>query len=343
MRKPVSICLVTLLFIASVFGDAYAAENDSPLQLVDTIPLPTLHDGDFDHFAKDVDGHRLFLTAEANGTVEVFDSTSNKHIHTITGLKSPHALLYRRDTNRLFVVDGDASRIRIYDATTFRPVGQIMVAIDADSMAYDPDTKYLYVVNGGRAAKTPYSLISVIDTGASKKLRDIKIDTNWVEALALEKSGPRLFCVLTSQNAIGVMDRAGNSLTTTWPLPDGSKHPVALGLDEPNHRLFVTTREPGQLIVLNSDTGKIVSQLATVGMIDDLSFDPKLKRIYLAGDGAIEIYSQKDPDHYSLLGKIPGGFRAKTGLLVPEWKRYYLAVPRHQKHHAEVRVYKVGP
>jgi hypothetical protein len=66
MRKPVSICLVTLLFIASVFGNASAAENDSPLQLVDTIPLPALHDGDFDHFAKDVDGHRLFLTAEAN-------------------------------------------------------------------------------------------------------------------------------------------------------------------------------------------------------------------------------------------------------------------------------------
>jgi len=40
---------------------------------------------------------------------------------------------------------------------------------------------------------------------------------------------------------------------------------------------------------------------------------------------------------------VPGGFRAKTGLLVPEWNRYYLAVPRHQAHHAEVRVYKVGP
>ena len=341
MRKSVSISVVTLLFIASVF--ASAAENDSSLHLVGKIPLPALREGDFDHFAKDIEGHRLFLTGEANGTVEVFDSISNKHTHTITGLKSPHALLYRKDTNRLFVVDGDASRIRIYDATTFRLVGQIMLAIDADSMAYDADTKYLYVVNGGRAAKTPYSLISVIDTDASKKLRDIKIDTNWVEALALEKTGPRLFCVLTSQNAIGVMDRTGSSLTATWSLPEGSKRPVSLGLDEQNHRLFVATREPGQLIVLNSDTGKAVAQVATVGMIDDLSFDPKLKRIYLAGDGSIEIYSQKDPDHYSLAGKVPGGFRAKTGLLVPEWNRYYLAVPRHQAHHAEVRVYKVGP
>ncbi|HKB97176.1 MAG TPA: YncE family protein [Terriglobales bacterium] len=341
MRKHLSICVVVLLFIASVF--ASAAENESSLQLVGKIPLPALREGDFDHFAKDIEGHRLFLTGEANGTVEVFDSISNKHTHTITGLKSPHALLYRKDTNRLFVVDGDASRIRIYDATTFRLVGQIMLAIDADSMAYDADTKYLYVVNGGRAAKTPYSLISVIDTDASKKLRDIKIDTNWVEALALEKSGPRLFCVLTSQNAIGVMDRTGNSLTATWSLPEGSKHPVSLGLDEQNHRLFIATREPGQLIVLNSDNGKVVSKVATVGMIDDLSFDPKQKRIYLAGDGSIEIYSQKTPDDYSLLGKVPGGFRAKTGLLVPEWNRYYLAVPRHQAHHAEVRVYKVGP
>lgn len=341
MRKHLSICVVVLLFIASVF--ASAAENESSLQLVGKIPLPALREGDFDHFAKDIEGHRLFLTGEANGTVEVFDSISNKHTHTITGLKSPHALLYRKDTNRLFVVDGDASRIRIYDATTFRLVGQIMLAIDADSMAYDADTKYLYVVNGGRAAKTPYSLISVIDTDASKKLRDIKIDTNWVEALALEKSGPRLFCVLTSQNAIGVMDRTGNSLTVTWSLPEGSKHPVSLGLDEQNHRLFIATREPGQLIVLNSDNGKVVSKVATVGMIDDLSFDPKQKRIYLAGDGSIEIYSQKTPDDYSLLGKVPGGFRAKTGLLVPEWNRYYLAVPRHQAHHAEVRVYKVGP
>src|SRR5258708_9823761 len=204
-------------------------------------------------------------------------------------------------------------------------------------MAYDTDTKYLYVVNGGRAAKTPYSLISVIDTDASKKVRDTYSDSNWVEALAVEKSGLRLLCVLRSQNAIGVMDRTGNSLTAPWSLPEGSKHPVSLGLDEQNHRLFIATREPGQLIVLNSDNGKVVSKVATVGMIDDLSFDPKQRRIYLAGDGSIEIYSQKTPDDYSLLGKVPGGFRAKTGLLVPEWNRYYLAVPRYQAPHDELR------
>jgi len=42
-----------------------------------------------------------------------------------------------------------------------------------------------------------------------------------------------------------------------------------------------------------------------------------------------------------LLAKIPGSFRAKTGIYVPELNRYYLAVPHHEKQDAEVRVYEI--
>ena len=50
------------------------AQHSAPLKLLQSIPLPGLKEGDFDHFAVDLDGHRLFLTAEANGLVEVFDT-----------------------------------------------------------------------------------------------------------------------------------------------------------------------------------------------------------------------------------------------------------------------------
>jgi len=218
---------------------------------------------------------------------------------------------------------------------------EIKVSIDADSIAYDPATHYMYVVNGGREAHTPYSLISVIDTNTAKKLRDIKINTNHVEAVVLEKSGPRLFCNLTGLSAVGVMDRKGSALKATWPLPAGDKANVAMALDEANHRLFVVTRQPGKLIVLNSDTGKLVASLDAVGMVDDMSYDAAHKRLYLAGDGAVDVFEQKDADNYSLLAKIPGSFRAKTGIYVPELNRYYLAVPHHEKQDAEVRVYEI--
>src|SRR5258708_39650222 len=83
------------------------AEESHRLKLVETMPLPDLREGDFDPFAIDIEGHRLFLTAEENGKVLVFDTNTNKLIHVIADLKAPHAALYRTDSKKLFVVDGD--------------------------------------------------------------------------------------------------------------------------------------------------------------------------------------------------------------------------------------------
>jgi DNA-binding beta-propeller fold protein YncE len=338
--KSIRAAILALLLLLGVTAKA---QDGAPLKLVHTIPLPGLKDGDFDHFAPDLEGHRLFLTAEENGKVEVLDTSTNQLIHTIDDLKAPHAIFYRKDLKKLFIVDGDASAVKVYDSDNYQKVGEIAVAIDADSIAYDPATNYLYVVTGGREAHTPYSLISVIDTNGAKKLRDIKINSNHVEAIVLEKSGPRMFCNITGQNAVGVVDRNRGAVIATWPLPAGDKLNVAMAFDEAAHRLFVVTRNPGKLIVLNSDTGKVVASVAAVGMVDDMAFDAKQKRIYVAGDQFVDVFYQEDADHYNRLGRIPGSFRAKTAILVPELNRYYLAVPHHENHEAEVRVYEVQP
>ena len=338
--KPTRAVIVALLLL---LGVSAKAQDGAPLKLADTIPLPGLKDGDFDHFAPDVEGHRLFLTGEENDKVLVFDTSTNKLIHTIEESKAPHAILYRGDLKKLFVVEGDAAAVKVYDGESYKPLSEIKVSTDADSIAYDPATHYLYVVNGGREAHTPYSLISVIDTNSSKKLRDIKINSNHVEAIVLEKSGPRMFMNITGKDAVGVMDRNKSALSATWPLPPGDKLNVAMALDEADHRLFVVTRNPGKLIVLNSDTGKVVTSVPAVGMVDDMAYDAKQKRIYVAGDQFVDVFYQKDADHYDRLGRIPGSFRAKTGILVPELNRYYLAVPHHESHEAEVRVYEVQP
>ena len=92
-------------FVAA--GRHYAADltmgqTKAPLKLMQSIPLPALKAGDFDHFAPDVEGHRLFLTAEENGKLLVFDTNSNKLIHTIEELKAPHAVLYLKELNKIF-------------------------------------------------------------------------------------------------------------------------------------------------------------------------------------------------------------------------------------------------
>jgi DNA-binding beta-propeller fold protein YncE len=335
--------ILSILFALSISPTFLKAQEKAPLKLAATISLPGLKDGDFDHFAIDLDGHRLFLTAEENDKLEILDTAVNKRLHTMQEIKAPHAILFRKDLKKLFVVEGDASAVKIYDGSTYRPLAEVKVSIDADSIAYDVATSYLYVVNGGREAHTPYSLISVIDTNNAKKLRDIKIPCDHVEAIVLEKSGPRMFINITGENAVGVMDRNKSELSEKWPLPAGDKLNVAMAFDEANHRLFVVTRDPGKLIVLNSDDGRVIANLPAVGMVDDAAYDAQHKRIYLAGDGYLDVFEQKDADRYALLAKIPGAFRAKTGILVPELNRYYLAVPHHAGKEAEVRVYDIQP
>jgi DNA-binding beta-propeller fold protein YncE len=319
------------------------AQQKAPLKLIATIPLPALHDGDFDHFAVDLKGQRLFLDAEENGNVEVLDAKSNKLIHTIYNLKAPHSIVYRPDLNKLFIVDGDASEIKVYNATTYQRTGQIPLRIDCDSMAYDPKTHEMYVADGGRAAHTPYSFISVVNTGASKKIGDIKIDSNRIEAMALENSGHLLYANITAENAVGVIDRAKHALVATWPLPPADKQNVPMAFDETHHRLFVVTRLPGKLIVLNSNDGKTIAEMPAVGFADDAAFDPTNDRIYVAGSGFVDVFQENDPNRVVLLARVPGSYRAKTAMIVPQWRRYYLAVPRHGNHAAEVRVFEVRP
>jgi len=57
------------------------------------------------------------------------------------------------------------------------------------------------------------------------------------------------------------------------------------GQDEADHPLFVTTRTPGKLIVLDTDSDKMETSLPCVSDNDDLAYDSASKRIYISGSG----------------------------------------------------------
>jgi DNA-binding beta-propeller fold protein YncE len=103
----------------------------------------------------------------------------------------------------------------------------------------------------------------------------------------------------------------------------------------------VVGRKPANLVVLNTDTGKIVATLPAAEMVDDMAFDPQSKRIYVACGGFSVVYLERDADHYEELGRVTTGFRAKTAFLAPQLKRLYVAAPRDKDKPAEVKIYEV--
>ena len=339
MNRSRAMILVTMFF--SLTGSAWA--QGKALALSQTILLPELHDGDFDHFTVDLHGNRLFVAAEENSKVLVFDLRTNKLVHIITDLKRPHAMLFREDLKKLFVVDGDLPGCKIYNSDTYQEMSTIKLLNDADSILYDSAAKHLYIVNGGREAHLSYEFISIVDTTTDKLLTEMKIDSDHLEALAMEKSSPRIYVSITGHDAIGVIDRETSTLMETWSIADQGSQNTPVALDEPEHRLFTVTRKPGKFLALDTTTGRVVFSVPTVSHADDLTFDERMKRIYIAGDGFLDVFKQSDPDHYDLMERVPTRFRAQTAFLVRELNTYYVAVPHHEDKPAEILLYKILP
>ena len=340
MKRSAAVFLSMILLFAM---RAQSQGNDEPLKLVQTIPLPGLHDGDFDHFQLDAPGQRLFLSAEGNAAVEVIDLRTNKVVNTITGLNEPHSMAYNPDSKKLFIVDED--RVDIYDGTSFKPLGKIPMKAHADASIYDPVAKLFYIGNGGKQAHEDYCLLSIVDTTSGEKVGDIKIDVDQIEAMAIEKSGTRLFVNLTSTSAVGVIDREKRTVIATWPNSEAGRANGPMAFDEANHRLFVVSRDPNELIVMDTNSGKVISTLPNTGQFlsDDAVYDPATKRVYVAGIPFLDIFQQRSPNGYQLLGQVPTSYHAITAILVPELNQYYVAVNHHGNTDAMVQVYKIVP
>jgi DNA-binding beta-propeller fold protein YncE len=335
MKKSDAVVLaIVLIFALEVRCEAPA----SPLKLVDTIRMPGIH-GHFDHFGVDVKGHRLFVTPEDDKMVQVFDLRTDKLIHSISGIDHPHAVLYRADLDKIYVTDGDDGSLRIFNGKTYDLIKTVKLFKGADGIGYDPGTHYLYIADGGKDANLDYSLLSIVDTTAGEHVGDIHVEGPKLEAMALEKSSPKLFVDNRDLNRVEVIDRVKRTVLTSWPITRCTL-PLAMSLDEAHHRLFVGCRS-GDLVVFDTASGQEIRSLPVTQNVDDVVYDPAAKRIYASADGAADVYEEVDADHYRSIGKISTGPRAVTSLLVPELKRYFVAAAPHGTPDPDILVYAV--
>jgi DNA-binding beta-propeller fold protein YncE len=314
------------------------------LRLVETSPLPS--QGYIDHMAVDVNGQRLFICGEDNKSLIVVDLRTGKVIHETKGLGgNPRKPFYLPETNEILADLGDNTVVSI-SGTTYQVTKTVELTggkgapkREPDNAAYDPAAHIYYAAIVTGTGNTDGS-IEIVDTKAAKLLGSIKMNGSDPGGLSLEPSGKRLYVamgdVVGGESHVKVVDLEKRAVVAEWPITGGPA-PHASGLDAANHRLFIGSRikgghryEPGKFVVIDTETGKVVQALDTVGGADEVQYDAPTGRIYFVGStGTLEVFKQIDPDHYRSLGRVPTGAIAKTGLWVPELKRMYIAVPKH--------------
>jgi DNA-binding beta-propeller fold protein YncE len=316
------------------------AQQSDALSLESHIPLPNVR-GRIDHLSVDTQGQRLFVAAVDNHTLEVIDLKSGQRIHTITGLAEPQGVFYDACTKRLFVACALDGSTKVFDGTSFQVLATVKFPDDADNIRYDSRSRNVIVGYAGakqlRKRDAGSGGLGFLDSDG-REIADIVIDAH-PESFQLEKTGSRLFVNVPEKKEIEVIDVPKRAILARWPVAQENNFPMAL--DEAHHRLFVACWKPSQLVVFDTRSGKQIAASEIAGPSDDLFFDAQRGRIYvLTSQGFIEVFRQKDADHYDPIARYPTPPRTQTGLYVPEWGRLFAAVQRQGQQDAEVRVYQ---
>jgi len=340
MRRMVLTCLAATATSLVALANVHAQEKE-PLRLIRTIPMPNVK-GRIDHMDVDVKGMRLFVAGLENGSVEVVDLRAGKWVRSILGFQKPQGIAYVESLNKVFVASGDDGMLRVFRGDTLELLDSIKLDLGPNRVAYDPHTKLLYVGYGGKDAGKDYGEVGVIEAKTEKHIGDIKVDGHPGELL-LDQSGKTLFVFVSATNKVQVVDTNKREVVSTWPVSSQRNGDGAF--DERTHRLFVGTRTPPRMLVVDSQTGKEIANLATVEGMDGVYFDAVHKRISVSGGrgfdaGYVFCYQQKDSDHYETIGKISTRPGAGTSFWSPELNRYYVAGPAHDNEQAAILVFE---
>lgn len=334
------IAAAALLTVSSTFG---AESTAAPLTLLSRTLVPGF-EGDFDHFGVDLKGGRLFLAGEDKGTVEIFDLKTAKHLKTLSGFDAPHAIHYIPESNRLIVSDSGDSKSKVIDGKSYKVLSTLDLIPGADVMKYDPSTREVWIVTGGKNAskKLPSTFVSMVDAASGQLKGQIEFDTDFTEAIAFEQKGNRAFVNVSGKNYVAVIDKVSQKVISTWSIKEGeSNAPIAL--DEENKRLFVVTRKPFKLVVLNTENGQTVASLPAPLRTNEIAYDHLNKRLYMTGDDFVSVVQQRNADQYEVLAQVSSDKGAKTAILIPELNRLFVAVAGSDKAKASVLQYKVTP
>src|ERR1700732_1630345 len=329
------------------------------LGLAEIIPLPG--DGYMDHLTVDVKGQRLFISGEAEKSLIAVDLRAGKVIHVTKGLPAmPKKPFYLPETNEVWVTLTD-STVAAISATTNEVTKTVKLSgygdpnRGADNAAYDSAAHLIYAgvevfedFGGSGQHGSTNASIDIVDTKTAKLVGTIKLPGGDPAGITIEPSGKRSYVtmgdIVGGESHVAVVDLEKRAVVAQWPITGGPV-PHTAGLDAVHHRLFIGSRikpntgefggghqyEPGKLVVIDTETGRVVQALDNVGGADDtVYYDEATGRIYCPGTtGTVAVFQEIDPFHFQPVAQVPTGAVSKSGLWVPEWKRFYSAVPEH--------------
>ena len=273
---------LSLFWVASYLLSIAAAPL---LKTVGDIPLPG-GTRRFDYQSLDPKRGLLFIAQMGEGRLLVFDLQKNELVSSIGGVPGATGVLAVPELNRVYVSISGTGEIGVIDADRLRLVAKMPGGTFPDGLAYDPEDRKLFVSD--ERGKS----VIVVDTRTDRRIDRIAVDGE-VGNTQYDPVTHRIYSNIQSRNELIAIDPRDHRIVNRIQLKEG-KHPHGLLIDSADALAFVACDEDALLLVVDLKTGRIRQRFPVGQEPDVLSFDPLLRRLYVASEsGMLSIFKQE--------------------------------------------------
>jgi YVTN family beta-propeller protein len=267
---------------------------------------------------------------EVNGTIfvshasvaQAVDVKTGKLVGTIPDTKGIHGIAIANDLNKGFTSNGRDSSVTVFNLKTFEVITKIQVTgQNPDAILYDPYSQKVFTFNGRSNNST------VIDAKENKVVATIPLDGK-PEFSATDAKG-KIFVNIEDKSVINVINSSTLKVEQHWPIAPGEE-PSGLVLDNQNHRLFSVCSNK-LMVVIDAETGKLITSLPIGDRCDGVAFDPELKRAYSSnGEGSITVVQEENSNSFKVIETIVTQPGAKTIAINKTTHHLYLTTAEYE-------------
>lgn len=271
--------------------------------------------GGWDYVFVDADARRVYVSHATQ--VEVLNADTFEPVGTIPDTPGVHGITVATEFGRGFITAGKSDSVIIFDLKTLKRLSEVKVGKKPDAILYDSATKHVYAMNGDSDSAT------VINAADGKVVGTVVLGGN--PEFAVSDGKGNVYINLEEKAETVHLDANALKVLHSWPLTPG-KTATALAFDPETHRLFAGCRGGQLMVVLDSDSGRVVATAPIGERVDAAAFDASDKLVFLSnGDGTISVYHEDGNDKYTLVETITTNPGSKTMGLDP--KTHNLFVP----------------
>jgi YVTN family beta-propeller protein len=309
MKRNFALCTTILgLFALTVF-----AAPPSGYHVIKKVAVPG--PGGWDYVTVDEAGRRVYIAHATQ--VDVLDADTSELVGTIPNTPGVHGVAIASEFGRGFISAGKSDSVIIFDLKTLKPLGDVKVGKKPDAIIYDPATKHVFAMNGDSDNTT------VINAADGKVAGTIDLGGG-PEFAAADGKGS-VYINLEEKAETVHIDSNTLKVLHHWPLAPGGTA-TALAFDPQTRRLFAGCRGGQLMVVLDADSGKVITTAPIGERVDAAAFDPATKLVFQStGGGTIAVFHQDSADNYTLLENLTTNPGSKTMGLDP--KTHHLFVP----------------